>query len=70
MSGEKVLMEIGKISLVLESWSYGDTLKLSHIEYQQDPYYGNEEIETDIGVEDAKQLIGHLQAFIDNSEQA
>lgn len=64
------LMRIGKLDLVREDWSWGCVLQFEHEEIQQDPFYSNEEVETEISVEQAKELIIHLQSFIDLSESA
>ena len=63
------LMEIGKLSLVREDWSWGSVLQFEHTEYMPAPYT-NEEVESEIDIEQAKQLIVHLQKFIDESEKA
>ena len=64
------LMKIGKLDLVREDWSWGSVLQFEHEEVQQDPFYSNEEVETEISVEQAKELIIHLQSFIDLQETA
>lgn len=61
----KELMSIGKLKLVRESWCCGDVLELRHTEVQHDHYFSNEDVETDISVEDAKELVKHLQSFIE-----
>lgn len=65
---EKInLMEIGKLQLVKEIWSWGNVLQFEHIEYMPSPY-GDEKVETELSVMEAKQLIKHLQDFIDLQE--
>lgn len=63
------LMEIGKLTLQLEEWSWGNILQFTHEEVQQDGYYNNEMVDTEITVEEAKQLIVHLQRFVDAEEK-
>ena len=57
------LMDIGKLSLEIDSYCMQDTLQFRHEEVQQDPWYGNEIVETEISKEDAIQLIKHLKDF-------
>lgn len=64
------LMQIGKLTLEIEKWDWGNVLQFSHEEIQQDPWYGNETVETEISVEKAKQLVKHLNKFIEDSEVA
>ena len=63
------LMEIGKLSLVREDWSWGSVLQLEHTESMPPPY-ADEEVESEIDIGQAKQLIIHLKKFIDESEKA
>ena len=58
------LMEIGKLSLVREEWNWGTVLQFEHEEVQQDPHYSNEEVETEISLEQAREMIKHLSEFI------
>lgn len=75
------LMEIGKLTLQLEEWSWGSSaalcsehsssgvsgqsvLQFTHLESQPPPY-SDETVDTEITVEEAKELIAHLQKFID-----
>lgn len=63
----KELMQIGKLTLVRESWEWGDVLEFRHTEGLPHPYH-SDEVQTDISVDDARELIKHLQSFIDFSE--
>ena len=63
------LMQIGKLELVREDWSWGSVLQFEHTEVNPAPYT-DEEVETEITVEQAKELILHLQSFIDMQETA
>ena len=66
----KELMQLGKLTLVHESWDWGDVLEFRHVERQQDPWFSDEEVQTEISADDAKELIKHLQSFVDASERA
>ncbi len=61
------LMELGKLTLQLEQWNWGNVLQFTHEEVQQDGYYSNDTVDTEISVEEAKELVHHLQKFIDES---
>ncbi len=77
------LMELGKLTLQLEQWSWGNAalgsersssgvsgqrvLQFTHEEVQQDSYYSNDIVDTEISVEEARELVHHLQKFIDES---
>ena len=63
------LMSIGKLTLVREDWSWGKVLQFEHTECMPAPYT-DEEVDSEIDVEQAKQLIAHLQQFIDESEKS
>ena len=64
----KELMQIGGLTLVFESWDWGDDLEFRYVERQQDPWFSDEEVQTEISVDEAKELIKHLQHFVDASE--
>ena len=64
MSTTSKLMEIGKLSLIKTNWSWGATIHLAHEESHPAPH-SDELIETDIEVDEAKELVRHLQNFID-----
>lgn len=51
------LMKIGKNTLIKKEWSWGTTMHLEH-----------EEVESDIDIEQAKELVSHLQQFIEEEE--
>ena len=63
MSEKKTLMQIGKLSLEIDSYCMQDTIQFTHEEIQQDSWYQNETVETEISKEDAIELITHLQNF-------
>lgn len=64
------LMQIDKLTLVRENWSWGEVLRFEHKEEAPDPYFTDDEVQTEIDVGAAKDLIKHLQQFIDDSEIA
>ena len=57
------LMEIGGLELVREDWSWGSVLQFEHTELMPHGYTDNE-VESEISVEQARELIEHLQSFI------
>jgi hypothetical protein len=61
------LMQIGKLNLVRESWNWGDILQFEHTELMPSPY-SDDEVQTVIDFDSAKELIKHLQQFIDECE--
>lgn len=63
-------MRLGKLDLIRESWDWGDCLEFRHLEIQQGSFYTDDEVSTEISVDDAKLLIQHLQEFINDSEVA
>ena len=68
MTASKTLMQIGKLSLEIDSYYMQDTLQFKHEEIQQDPWYGNEVVETEISKKDAVELIKHLKEFYNIQE--
>lgn len=63
------LMQIGKLELVREDWSWGSVLQFEHTGVNPSPYT-DEKVESEISIEQAKELILHLQSFIDMQETA
>lgn len=63
------LMQIGKLTLVRENWNWGEVLQFEHKEEAPDPYFTDDEVKTEIDIGAAKDLIKHLQQFIDESEK-
>ena len=68
MNEELELMEIGKLTLKKDCWDWGCELYFEHTEVQQDPFYGDDDVESEITYEQAKELITHLQKFIDEQD--
>jgi len=61
----KELMNIGKLTLEIDRYYGQNTLQFKHVEIQQDPFYSNEVVETEITKEDAIELISHLQDYFE-----
>ena len=55
------LMQIGKLSLEIDHSYMQDNIQFLHTEIQQDPFFSNETIETEISKEEAIELIKHLK---------
>lgn len=61
----KDLMRLDKLTLQTEEWCWGNVLQFTHEEVQPHPY-SDETVDTEISVDEAKELIKHLQNFIDS----
>ena len=68
MNEELELMEIGKLTLKKDCWGWGCELYFEYTEVQQDPFYSDEDVQIEITYVQAKELMSHLQKFIDEQD--